>query len=73
MKLKKNYTFNNYRQIWRLIPTINKLIIEERDQDKNQVFFNCVQLETGKKIFENLQLDEKFWIGIDSCRRCQPL
>lgn len=67
MRLKKNYTFNNGRQIWRLLPAdVNKLIIEERDLEKKQAYFNCIQLDSGKKIFRGLQLDEKFWIGIES-------
>lgn len=67
MKLKKNYSFTNKRQIWRLIPTdTGKLIIEERNTDTKQVYFNCLQIDSGKKIFKNLQLDEKFWIGIEA-------
>ena len=66
MKIKKKYSFKSKRQIWRIIPTeTNKLIIEEREPDKKQVYFNCFQTDTGKKIFKDLQLDEKFWVGIE--------
>lgn len=67
MKLKKKYTHNNNRQIFRLIPTdTDKIIIEERDTDKKQAYFNCLHIESGKKILKNFQLDEKFWVGIET-------
>jgi Domain of unknown function (DUF4905) len=67
MKLKKKYVHNNNRQIFRLIPTDNdKLIVEERNIDKKQAYFNCLDINKGKKIFKGLQFDEKFWIGIET-------
>ena len=67
MKIKKKYVHNNKRQIFRLLPTDNdKLVIEERDIEKKQAYFNCLNITNGKKFFKNLQLDEKFWIGIEA-------
>lgn len=67
MRIKKKYTHNNKRQIFRIIPTdTGKIIIEERDTEKKLVFFNCLQIDSGEKIFKNLQLDEKFWLGIEA-------
>ncbi len=67
MKLNRKYTFSNNRQIWRLLLSDgNRLIIEERDVDKKEAFYNCVQAENGKDIFRNFQLDEKYWTGIES-------
>ncbi len=67
MKIKKKYSFKSKRQIWRVIPTeTEKLIIEEREPEKKQVYFNCFEIETGKKIFKDFQLDEKFWVGIEA-------
>lgn len=67
MKIKEKYSFKSKGQIWRIIPTeTNKLIIEEREPDKKQVYFYCFQTDTGKKIFKDLQLDEKFWVGIET-------
>ncbi len=66
MNLKKLYSFSNDRQIWRLIPTeTGKLIIEERNTESREVFFNCLNIFTGEKIFSDFQLQEKFWIGIE--------
>ena len=67
MKLKKKYSHNNKKQIFRLIPTdSDKLIIEERDTEKKLAYFNCLHIDNGKKIFKHLQLDEKFWLGIEA-------
>lgn len=67
MKLKKLYKHDNKKQIWRILPTGNKkLVIEERDASTKEVFFNCLEIESGKKIFKDFQLDEKNWIGIES-------
>ncbi len=67
MKIKKKYTHHNKRPIWRVLPTeTSKLIVEEREKDNKQVYFNCLNIESGKKIFKNFQLEEKFWIGIEA-------
>jgi hypothetical protein len=67
MKIKKEYTFTNNRQIWRIIPTqTDKLVIEERDTEKKEAFFNCVKIDSGKRVFKDLQLNEKYWIGIET-------
>ena len=69
MKLKKIYSFDNNRQIWRIIPTDQgKLVIEERNPQLKQVYFHCLETESGKKIFKNFQLDNNFWVGIESIR-----
>ncbi len=66
-KIKKKYSYTNNRQIWRLIPTDSeKIIIEDRDKDKKEVFFNCLNIYTGEKYFNNLQLQDKFWTGIET-------
>jgi hypothetical protein len=69
MKLKKIYRFDNKRTIWRIIPTDEgKLIIEEREPEKKQAYFHCLETESGKKIFKDFQLDDNFWIGIETIR-----
>jgi hypothetical protein len=66
-KIKKAYNYSKGRQIWRLIPNDNnKLIIEDRDTSTKEVFFNCIDINSGEKIFYDLQLDEKYWIGIET-------
>ncbi|MDP2363055.1 MAG: DUF4905 domain-containing protein, partial [Ignavibacteria bacterium] len=46
--------------------TNKKLVIEEREIKTKEVFFSCLEIESGKKIFKDFQLDEKNWIGIES-------
>jgi len=66
MKIKKEYTFSNNKQIWRLIPTeTGKLVIEERDPELKEAFFSCIDINSGKKIFNKLMIEEKFWVGIE--------
>ena len=67
MKLKKLYKHDNKKQIWRILPTTNnKVVVEERDAKTKEVFFSCLDIESGKKIFKDFQLEEKNWIGIES-------
>jgi hypothetical protein len=66
MNIKKVYTFTNSRQIWRVIPASgNRLVIEDRDAVSREAFFNCIDMNTGDRILENHQFDEKFWLGIE--------
>jgi hypothetical protein len=65
-KIKKAYNYSRDRQIWRLLPTdTNKLIVEERDASTREVFFNCIDINSGKKIFHDFQPEEKYWTGIE--------
>ncbi|MGE5353285.1 MAG: DUF4905 domain-containing protein [Acidobacteriota bacterium] len=67
MEVNKKYSFTNNRQLWRiLLSESNKLIIEDRDTEGKQAFFNCLEASTGEEIFRNFQLEEKFWVGIEA-------
>ncbi|MFH1197410.1 MAG: DUF4905 domain-containing protein [bacterium] len=67
MKLKKHFFFSDKNQVWRiLISDSEKLIIETRDVEQKQVYFHCIDLPRGKKLFDGLQLEEKYWIGIET-------
>lgn len=67
MNIKNKYIFKNDKQIWRLLlTTSDKLLIETRDTENKEVFFSCLDAFSGEFIFENLQLEEKFWIGIET-------
>jgi hypothetical protein len=67
MKFKKKYRFDNKRQIWRIIPTKNsKLIIEERETERKLAYFHCLELDSGKKILNNFQPEDNFWVGIEA-------
>lgn len=65
--IKKNYSFKSKRNIWRLIPSESGyLVIEERDMNTKEFFFNCLKISDGKILFKNFQLEEKYWIGIEA-------
>ena len=66
MNIKKEYIYNNERQIWRIIPAGNRVIIEERSSDNKEVFFSCIDINSGDEIFSDIQLDEKVWVGIEA-------
>lgn len=67
MKIKKHFKYKSQRQIWRiLISDSDKLILETRDTGTKEVFFNCYELNTGKPVFADLQLEDKFWLGIEA-------
>ena len=64
--IRKKYSFKNNRTIWRLIPSGGKLLIEERNEADKEVFFSCIDIESGKSILKNYQPDEKFWTGVEA-------
>ncbi|MFO7524450.1 MAG: DUF4905 domain-containing protein [Ignavibacteriaceae bacterium] len=66
MNIKKQYLYDNDRQIWRIIPAGNRVIIEERSSENKEVFFNCIDIISGDEIFSDIQLNEKFWVGIEA-------
>ncbi len=60
------FKFSDGNQIWRLlISGSDKLIVETRNTAKKEVFFSCIDLESGEELFKDLQLEEKYWIGIE--------
>ncbi len=66
MNIKKQYVYDNDRQIWRIIPAGSRVIIEERSSENKEVFFNCIDINSGDEIFSDIQLEEKFWVGIEA-------
>ena len=67
MRLKKLYKHDNGKQIWRILPDQNKkVVIEEREIKTKEVFFSCLEINSGKKFLNEFQLDEKNWVGIES-------
>ncbi|MCX6169291.1 MAG: DUF4905 domain-containing protein [Ignavibacteriales bacterium] len=65
--MKKHFSYKSPRQIWRiLISDSDKLILETRDTNTKEVYLHCYDLESGRIIFSDLQLEEKFWLGIEA-------
>ncbi len=69
MKIKENYKFSDGNNIWRLIITDDeRVVIETRETDSKEVFFHCIDVDSGTVYFKDLQLDEKYWIGIETVK-----
>jgi len=65
--MKKYFQYKSGKQIFRLLITdSDKLLIETRDTNTKEVFFNCFELESGKQIFTEIQLEEKTWLGVEA-------
>lgn len=66
MKPYRNYLYTKGRDLWRLLPAgFNKLLIEERDRTSREAFYTCIELSSGKVLFENFQPGEKIWSGVE--------
>jgi hypothetical protein len=66
MEVKKHFSFSRGISIWRLLlNSQGHLLVEERDTQKHEVFFQCFDIHSGKQLLKNLSFEEKFWIGID--------
>ncbi|MFA7419192.1 MAG: DUF4905 domain-containing protein [Melioribacteraceae bacterium] len=65
--MKKHFGFKSDKQIFRILITeTDKLVIETRDTNTKEVSFHCFELNDGKSIFTDLQLEEKIWLGIEA-------
>ena len=70
MEIRKRYEFNDGRNVWRILPTdTNKIILETRETESKEVFFNCIDFGTGEIIFKEMQPDEKYWVGIEAIKK----
>ena len=67
MKIKKLYAYKSKQHVWRILLTdSNQFLIETRDVNSKEVFFNCIDIKTGKPIFSDFQFEEKYWMGIET-------
>ena len=65
--MNKHFSYKSEKQLWRiLISDSDKLILETRDTETKEVFFNCFELENSNGVFSDLQLEEKYWLGIEA-------
>ncbi len=52
-------------KIWKIFPTrYDKILCELRNLDKKIARFVCLSIDTGDKVWENLELDEQWWVQI---------
>lgn len=64
--LKTIWTFTTSGRIWRLLPAESgEFVGEARDEDKKQVSFFALHGDSGTPLWQNLVLNEQWWIGIE--------
>ncbi|NUN09007.1 MAG: DUF4905 domain-containing protein [Ignavibacteriaceae bacterium] len=67
MPITKIIAHAKNRMIWRLFTTDDGcLLIEEREAADRRVVFSCLNFRSGKYLFEDLSLEEKYWAGIEA-------
>ncbi|MGD0036974.1 MAG: DUF4905 domain-containing protein [Bacteroidota bacterium] len=66
-QLKPVWNFDAGTLIWRIFFTSNNLIIgETRNQETKSTRFFCVNVYSGKPLWQNIGFDEPWWIGIEA-------
>lgn len=65
-KINGEWEINFLHPIWRVSPNHQNCIITEvRNINEKNVSFNCVEATTGQLKWNNIQLSQKWWIGVE--------
>ena len=68
--LEPSWVFSAQGMIWRLLPAPGKRFVgEERDVNQKSASFFCIEQETGRIQWRNLELQEPWWIGIEAIQK----
>ncbi|MCX6121295.1 MAG: DUF4905 domain-containing protein [Ignavibacteriales bacterium] len=66
-QLKPAWIFDAGALIWRIFFTSNNLIIgETRNQETKSTSFFCIDIHSGKPLWQHIGFDEPWWIGIEA-------
>jgi hypothetical protein len=66
-RLSPEWTFSADSMIWRMVlADYGTLVGECRDPENKVASFFCVDLSTGKALWRDLCLDERWWVGIEA-------
>jgi len=66
-QLKVEWTYTAHGSIWRiLVSKAGRIVGECRSQDKKTTSFFCVDGSTGAPVWQDLRLQESWWIGIEA-------
>src|SRR5258707_14789953 len=53
--------------LWRLFPSASgHIVLEDRNVERKEVSFACLDHQTGKVFWADVQFQERWWISIDS-------
>ena len=67
--IEPEWTYAAIGIFWRLIFTASGRIIgESRDQEKKTASFFCLDAGSGKILWENLRLEEGWWVGMEGAQ-----
>lgn len=64
-KLKPSWTFKSGKKVWRLLTGDGVLVAELRDTDQKTTEFIGIDLSSGSVLWNNNQLEEKWWTTLN--------
>lgn len=65
-KINLEWEVNFFHTVWRIFPNHQKwIIVEIRNVVDKMVSFKCIDAFAGHLRWENLQLTEKWWVGVE--------
>ncbi len=64
-RLSPTWTFRSDKKVWRLLPGSGVLAAELRDTDNKITEFAVLDIETGSPLWQNFQLEEKWWVTVN--------
>ena len=66
-QLSPSWTYAPGSAIWRMLPTSEgSLVGESRDEEKKKVSFFCIDLRSGRPLWESVSVSEEWWVGIEA-------
>jgi hypothetical protein len=66
-RIEPDWVFSTSGVLWRLMMSQDKYLIgEDRNLDLKIVTFFCLDQKTGKVLWKGKELEEKWWIGLES-------
>ncbi len=64
------WSYTSTGRIWRLLfSDTGRIIGESRNPDLKQASFFCVDEKTGQNLWENLTMQEPWWVGMESVQK----
>lgn len=69
-KQEPEWTYTAHGSIWRILfSTSGKIVGECRDHQQKRATFFCLEEATGSVVWQDVQLNEPWWIGIDAVQQ----
>jgi hypothetical protein len=66
-KIKPAWQFRSVGQLWRILfSESGRIVGEDRDEDKKEVTFFCLDEVSGEVLWSGVELEERWWIGIEA-------